>query len=760
MKKLAFALSLAVGFLGTAAIAGDVKWTGASTVDATAWGDPDNWDVGVPDETSEVTIDTKLFTTSKVLKLGANRSVKKLTFSNNTAILIDGDGKYALLVGSEINTKSSSTYFKCDIVATNAVTLKCDSWGARFNPLGKISGTDFLTGVSQNSATTIMGDIALTGEYLINEYGTTLGPTVASVTLPDGTVLSEFGGSISAASVITVDNFRLPFSYQSGLIFQNQFAINGNRIADTIPIRFSGVGGSMLMVANSSETTSEQLGLLKLDGAPVKVDYQLAYYTYTAPTLAFSGIERSGCGYLMLNQEAGKNLSYLRIAGLANDGHGMIGPWAFSVNNNTPYFLTADETDAVGGPRVRTLAESEHLVLVESGNADTAPSMMTASELALAEDAAIWALTLKNSGDQTLALGDNDLSIGSGGLIFAGGGRKTISADSGVLRFGGEEIVLSTRNNGKTNVISAPIAWTAPAGSNRKYPNLIVANSNGNGTRMILSGADQIGDYGDLFIESSHDKSNAKFVFDGPSDRRFHGTFSGRFTVEKRGSGALELLGSAGAFQTSSKIEVKEGVLRVGIKGTPEITVDAGAELINLEDGEIKSVPTIASGGVLGGVGKLPSLGGNGAKKVLADGVIIRPGLDGMPGYLYNTGTFGPAGNFTLDIAVSETSNSLFQVKNEYMNATSKITIRLADHQRGAAKLTPERKLTVFKVTDQWTGESINYDNITVELENGSPKYLDLSNAVVEKKVTSKKIELSVSGLKTIPPGGLSIIVR
>jgi len=757
-------VSAAFGAFVITSFAGAVSWTGGSTTDATAWGDAANWNPGVPDETSDVTINTSLFASSKVIRLGANRQVKSMKLTNGTGLLFDGEGQYSLTIRSDINAGSSPSFFKCDLIATNAVTLKCDSWNKRFRPLGKIIGTDLKTGTSQNSATDILGDVSLTGQYLITEYGTTFGPSAASYTMPDGTVLSEFGGTLSAASEVVVDNYKQPIGYSNGIHIQNQYAVNGNRIADTIPFRYTGVGGTMVFYGNSAAPTSETIGTVKLDGAPLTISYNNVSDANPG-TLVFNTFERTGTGWLFLAQPQNSKNRYLRINGIANDGHGMIGSWAMSADNGSPYFLTADSSDAVGGVRVRTLAASEHLTLAASGNADTAPSIMGDEALTLSEDADIWALTLNRSGTQTLALADRKLSIGSGGLIFCGSGTKQISVTTGELNFGGEQIVIANRNTGCTNLISAPISWIRPAGSLKQYPDLMayVRNGGDNGAGLILNGEDRIGDYGDLYVDSASDKSKTVLEFSGPSDRRFHGKVNGKFLIVKSGSGSLELLGTVGSLQTSSSISVQEGRLCVGMKGfSASVSVASGAELVSLDSGTLSVQPTVAAGGILGGVGKLPGLGGNGGDKTrkLAGGVIIRPGLDGMPGYLYNEGDFGPNGNFTLDIAVTETSNSLFQVKHNYLAKTSKVTVSLCDPSKGLAKIKPERKITVFKITDQWTGDNVDWNNIAIELANGSPKYLDLSNAVIDKNFTGKKITLSISGLKSIPPRGIYLLIR
>ena len=137
-----------------------------------------------------------------------------------------------------------------------------------------------------------------------------------------------------------------------------------------------------------------------------------------------------------------------------------------------------------------------------------------------------------NATTQKLDLASHDLLVNSGSIASRDWASKAlVSSGGGRLVFGADALVLNLTYEVPYLELSAPIAWRKPSGSTVEYPDFLIPTYGG--AEFVISGEDQVGDWGGFFAEG-RGKGLTAFTFDGPSDRTFHGTVGGRFILRKR----------------------------------------------------------------------------------------------------------------------------------------------------------------------------------------------------------------------------------
>lgn len=746
MKKLVMVLMI----VGSLSLGAAVSWTGASTADKTDWGDPANWSGNaVPTAEDDVTISSGL-PSGLVIRLGANRAVKSLSLGT---VRIDGAGAYSLTIASgKLSAVQNATpWLSCTIVNGASGIWKSNGWAKPIRVAGAVSGTAFVTDASANSTIEAYGDLAFSGTLQLNNYQLTLGGS-GEKSRPDGIKESPSGGRIVTAGAVQIDSclLRDGADHRTKVALENKNGVENDRLGDGVPLVFCGTGGNLSLNGNAASAVTESVGDVTLSGG--MADFSFSGTSASFPgTLSVKSLARSSGALLRITSDTTSKI--MRIDGLENS-HGLIGPWALSQNSGG--YLTMDANDAT---RVIALDVTKLPVLAATGNSDALPVRFQDTSCLLGEKANLWALCWTRMAEQTLELGANDLSLQSGGMLIASAGRKRITSEGGALRFGADEIVLVAKNNtpGTTNEISAPIVWDRPSGSAKTYPDLTIDNEISDG-RILFNGADRIGDYGNLYVHGQSDKTYLEFA--GASDRVFHGSLGGVFRIVKSGTGLLSFMGSNDSCQRAF-VYANEGEVRFSGSSFPLAEVSSGAVATMVDGASCRSAPIIRAGGCMAGCGALPNMG----KAQALDGCRFAPGVSGQPGLL-TMDTFTPGGDFAIDVTVTATSNSLFQVKKQYFatavtaKTNPEILVRVSDPARGQASLKPEREIIVFKNTDKDTGDAkSNLEAISVRLENGTPKFIDMSGATIEKRIDGKSLTVVVSGLKSISRG-IVIICR
>ena len=366
----------------------------------------------------------------------------------------------------------------------------------------------------------------------------------------------------------------------------------------------------------------------------------------------------------------------------------------------------------------------------------------------MTDDTGVWGLRLEAGSAQTLDLGTNDLTIGSGSLIATGNGNKLVTGTTGKLIFAGDDVIVNTDGTG-TFTNEAAIAWSKPAGSTQTHPSLVVAR----GYRDIVSlaGEDQIGTYSNLFGSVYRSTSKTILALDGPSDRTFNGTVVGIFNLEKRGPGTLTFNGPD--WRRAGNVTVYEGRLVGGAPGAPVPTggVKAGARYDIAAGVDIYNYPKIEAGGIIGGLGRdLYPLGTN----YFLTGAIMSPGMKDEVGLFTITSTFSPAGDFVYEVEVDETDNDRLHVVGAFTfpPTGSTVTFRIKDLSNRTAQM---RNRDLIVLTSQTAmGGTDNIVNYVVE--SASPQVFDTSEAEVLVDATARTI--TIAGIKNTPQCTMMIV--
>ena len=744
--------------LASATLLGNtVTWTG--TGDNESWGDPNNWSTKttLPMGVDTVSIPVASMPTNKVIKLGADRAVQTVTFTDNgNNAYLYGGGQYTLtLLNGNLNAASASgPLFDCDILLGASGTWQAGGWGKWLKVLGNVSdggaGYTISTAGGQNSNVGFLGNLSITGSLIVKNYLVSFG-YLSALTNALGVAVGN-GGVVANAADLQLDESGLTddFTYTATLKLDNTIQINSNRIADSVPVRYVGNGGTFFLQGNASGAVSERIGGLRLEGG--RGDVTFGSGSSSAPVSLFvDDFRRSKGSHCTVNVGVDTNSKWLFWVKNAVNDRGMFAPWAFS--SSAQNFLTVLETEGDGYGKLGYLPDASFSTFAATGNDPNKPAILSGSttSLALASNEEVWALRCTAGTDTdgcAIHLGNHDLTIGSGAIIHYGLGPRTIDSSGGALVFGGEEIILSLKSStsGKSGGISAPIKWRRPNGSSVEYPDLVIPCANFSTNEFVLNGEDGIGDYGAFAAPGGG--SSSKFVFDGPWNRTFHGTLSGALAMEKRGTGTLTFAGPANVRR--GLFTVSGGKLVFHSTSFPAVTVTNGAVCCMAEGASFRSSPIVYGNSTIEGIGLLSSMNATSALR----GCRFAPGFESSPGLL-TMDTFTPKGSFAVDVLVNATSNSLFRVSKQYFatsvanEGTPVVTVRMTDPTRGHARLRG-RTFTVFKNTDKYTGSpASNLQALNVQFENGSPSFIDASNVQIEKVIDGVSLTINVSGLKS-----------
>ena len=432
---------------------------------------------------------------------------------------------------------------------------------------------------------------------------------------------------------------------------------------------------------------------------------------------------------------------------MPTDAQGLCPAWAYDdsyrlrkLANNSFAPLTQNDYTAVGGE----LALDNPTGLYQLNQAD---NVLTADS----EIDSLLFVQGNNATTQKLDLASHDLLVNSGSIASRDWASKAlVSSGGGRLVFGADALVLNLTYEVPYLELSAPIAWRKPLGSTVEYPDFLIPTYGG--AEFIISGEDQVGDWGGFFAEG-RSKGGSWLIFDGPSDRTFHGTVGGRFWMKKRGAGTLTF---AGQDRTRGRdIRVEEGMVVIAHNEAPAINAVTNGAIVRIEDGIAwTKTAAVYKDGILEGTGTMvPGLNQN----YLQPECILRGGTATVPGTLSFGGQVTLPTNIVLEVGLTSDAHGQVHVGGKLTfrkDLNTVIRIRVSDVDKTAA-ITSADVVTVL----DWVGsvENYNVNRVSFVVENASPKTLDTTNAEVVYNGTAKTITLTnIRSYKS----GLAVVIR
>ena len=731
MKTATLAMTLMAAMAVSAA---DVKWVGAAGVRADgtySWHDPDNWDTGtLPGEADNAFIqDVSGAPDPMLISLdGETVTVAQLRYSKAPKAIVQ-NGKVRLTKG-QLRGDMNGYGVTVDIEqVADGEWYNDDNWSKRIVIFGDISGDGVIT-----SSGNVNRNIDITGSkisvpQIIHRSN---GLNLKSGTRLYGTEIVVNGGFADGNYNGTSVNLQL--NEDPDLSAEDAVAFN-----DDASLSFMGSGGAFNYTRPVASPVDQRLSLA-LNGG--KASLKISGGTADGNYLTVTNFSRVAGTYLSVDGTAA-----LRLPALTNEDSGYIGSWIWgpsllplSVDEDGTLTQVSDKSFEVGFP-------------TGGGNASALMRTGSDAEYTLSQDSSVFWLWDNYSETRTFHLGQHVLNV-HGALMFRQGGKvKTIDAEGeGRIVFHGDQIVVNAAGGGTVD-IKATVDWN-PQSSSRPYPDLIlVGGSKNGGDGVVLSGRDNIGDYGVI----NGALLARKLVFDGESDRRIHGTIHDALQIEQRGCGTLTFEPTSGLLTRKFGMSATDG--KIVMKSSKiGVTVSvSGKGVYELAEGvTMTQTPKIQNGGTYQGFGVTT----NGVRdgRFLAGGVIA-PGNETKAGTL-TMGGMKPEGDFTLVCRIDEETNGkiAFGQNGKLTLLTDAMTgtIRVDDLTSCARKV---RLTDEFVVVDFSKGsvENATKHGVTWQVTTGTPKCLDVSAATVTLDTSAKC--LKVSGIKTMNKG-LSVIMR
>ena len=690
-----------------------------------AWGTAANWSSDTVPATND---QARLVPLTVPIQLVSNQIVGDLQFSGTpNATMVEGLGQTLTIATGKISGNGNGSQtggLACDVVIGGSSTWgPLTAWGSRLKVYGDVSDLDgghSVTFVGDSNGGTVIGGTWDIGGSLIAQCYT----VVIGASYTDSSSVTTYGGKIQSAASIDLD-CRMGYSdnHDTYFVLDNTAAANSDRIASGIPVRTVRNGGSFELKGNATTPVAESLSLLDLQSGQLKT----LRANGASTDLIIESVQRvSGTSLLFSDVNGGRT----RVTGATNT-NGIWKPWAFNASN----YVKVGTDDAI-----LACATGDYLALASAGN-DPTKLYKTAADVALTGSTAVWGLRLEATTAQTLNLGTNNLTIGSGALIATGNNNKLVTGTAGKLIFAGDDVIINTDGTG-TFTNAAKMAWSKPAGSTQTHPSLVFAR----GYRDIvsLSGEDLIGTYSNLFGSVYQSPTRTILALDGPSDRTFNGTVVGVFNLEKRGPGTLTFNGPD--WRRAGNVTVYEGRLVGGAPGAPVPTggVKAGARYDIAAGVDVYNYPKIEAGGAIGGSGRdLYPLG----TKYFLPGAILSPGMQDEVGLFTITSTFSPAGDFVYEVEVDENDSDRLHVVGAFTfpPTGSTVTFRIKDLSNRTAQM---RNRDLIVLTSQ-TAMSGTDNIVNYVVESASPQVFDTSEADVVVDTTAWTI--TITGIKNTP---------
>ena len=507
--------------------------------------------------------------------------------------------------------------------------------------------------------------------------------------------------------------------------------------------------------------------------------YETAPVTFTVPKLHLASAGRTS---LSCNFYGVQN--FVRINAFERDSGAMLhvnnrklGSSAFNPGVNAGIFISGIPTDAQGRVPAWAYNDSYRIKVLENGAlvpvayndyanlaAEIAVNDPTGlyrlhyvQDAALTADTDIDSLIMNGNFNSTddntmrLDLGDYDLRLHGGALALRDYASKEISASgNGALVIAADQAVFNFTYDVNRIEISAPIEWEKPVGSTVDYPDFLMPYYSG--AETIFSGEDRVGDWGALSVDGRN-KGGSWLIFDGPSDRTFHGPVGGRFWMRKRGTGTLTFAGPD--ITRGRQIFVEDGTVVIADNNAPRIDcVTNGATLRIAKDVVWTQTAVVWENSVLEGFGTIqPDLNHN----YLQPGCILRGGTASEPGTFSFGGQVVIPTNVVLDVGFTGDAHGQIHIGGKLTfrsNLDTEVIVRVSDVDKTAAI----RSSDTFVVLD-YVGSLENYKagRISFVVENASPKRLDTSAAQLTFDTTAKT--LSITGVKSANKG-LAVFIR
>lgn len=577
------------------------------------------------------------------------------------------------------------------------------------------TGTLALT--KKGSGTLILGGAnAYTGETIVEE----------GILYVNQTGNASTGGTLSGTTAITVKQGGT-FRINNGNASNN----NGNRVNDAAAITLA--GGTFTYASNNTAGVnySESLGTLNLTaGASVLTTQPADAANTSTVTFASFGTRAAGATLNFTGGSLGTTQNKLVFtSGLAD---GFLGGWATNGNDFVKY---------VAGTGIIAMSGTDYLTTAATGWTSSVHAKPSADQtLSASYDVA----SLNLAAGIDIALGTNNLTTLSGGLIKSGGtvdGTGTSVSNitgTGKLTAGNTTAAaeLFVRVTGANLIVSAVVGDNAAGGAvslvkagagtiDLKSANSYTGSTYFNEGTILISHADALGVGGSLVFNggklkyasgaTAFDASTRSTLFLGDAiidtqantvtfANAIGGGGSGRFI--KTGSGVLNLSSTTNALNYGGATRVTEGTLR--FTGTGAVH---GVNGLILGGTAVKAVLDV-------GAGNLLNLNGN-----ITSTTEVAAGASSI-----ENGTVTLNGSRAIDVNVGSVANA-----TNILEVTSTITdgtvsgSRLTKTGAGTLKLLSDNSYTGR--TEIWDGKLVVTDLEALGITSGDENALVLGNA-------------------------------
>ena len=724
MKLHNLLLTLALAAAGTLHSA-DITWNG--NAGDGLWSSDGNWSTGAKPGDG----DRAKFTGDATVTVDGDIRVGAIVISDGKSPVFQGSGTLTVVNGSVSGGKGAR--FVVPVIFPEGVNANASS----ANQYG--STIIFDGGLSGGASVTSGGNV---------NYGIRL--TNAVVTVPAVTIncSSYLNASFPIDTLTFTDTWADGNGNSPTMNILPDFTVGTNTEIVT------GIGVPTLYFTNEGETNPVFFSVPSLRiGAGGRPTLSCAFHSRTNLITVGSFVRESGSLVRISNNKKsgtftpGENAGFV-IPNMPADGQGLCPAWAYDdsyrlrkLANNSFAPLTQNDYTAVGGE----LALDNPTGLYRLNQAD---NVLTADS----EIDSLLFLQGNNATTQTLDLASHDLLVRSGSVASRDWASKAlVSSDGGRLVFASDALVLNLTYEVPYLELSAPIAWQKPAGSETQYPDFLIPTYGG--AEFVISGEDQVGDWGGFFAEG-RGKGLQAFTFAGPSDRTFHGSVGGRFILNKRGTGTLTF---AGPDRTRGRnIQVLEGMVKIAHNDAPAIAMVTNGAIVRVEqDIAWTKTAVVQKDGILEGTGTILSTHN---QNNLFDDCVLRGGTATSPGTLSFAAQVIFPTNIVLDIGFSGNTHGQIAVGGKQTfkkDLNTVVHVRVSDVD-GTANVKPDDVFTVYS----WSGSTENYNasRVSAVLENATPNRLDTSSASVSINSSQKKI--TVTGLRSMNSDMTVIVFR
>ena len=721
-KVLATVIAVFATF--ASALAANVTWN--NSTGNGLWSDPNNWDGGALPGDS----DRAKFTGDDIVVVDSAIRVGGILISDGKSPVFSGSGSLTVVNGSITGGKGA--HFTVPVIFPEGVNATASS----ANQYG--STIVFDSGLSGGASVT-------SGENV--NYGLKL--TNGVVTVPAVTVnCSSYLQSSFPIEILTLTDTWADGNGNS----PNIKILPGFTVGNQTEVK-TGVGVPTVYFTNEGASDAVYFNVPSLCiGAGGRPTLSCEFHSGTNLVTVGSFAREPGSLVRISNNKKsgtftpGENAGFI-IPGMPTDAQGLCPAWAYDdsyrlrkLANNSFAPLTQNDYTAVGGE----LALDNPTGLYRLNQAD---NVLTADS----EIDSLLFVQGNNATTQKLDLASHDLLVNSGSIASRDWASKAlVSSGGGRLVFGADALVLNLTYEVPYLELSAPIAWRKPSGSTVEYPDFLIPTYGG--AEFVISGEDQVEHWGGFFAEGRK-KGGSLLVFDGPSDRTFHGSVGGRFWMRKRGTGTLTFAGPD--ITRGRQIFVEDGTVVIADNNAPKIDcVTNGATLRVEKDIVWTRTAVVWDDSVLEGFGTLnPGLNQN----YLQPGCILRGGTASEPGTFSFGGQVVIPTNIVLDVGFTGDAHGQIHIGGKLTfrsKLDTEVIVRVSDVDKTAAI----RSSDTFVVLD-YVGSLENYkaERISFVVENASPKRLDTSAAQLTFDATAQT--LSITGIKSVNKG-LAVFIR